>query len=92
MIEVLQRRADLTAILDVTHPEPLVKDSPLFTLPNVILTPHIAGSLDGECARMGRYMVEELERGFVQQAEKLKWAKVTREYGRPIRRIGRSDF
>jgi phosphoglycerate dehydrogenase-like enzyme len=29
---------------------------------NVIVTPHIAGSLDGECARMGRWMVDELRR------------------------------
>ncbi len=29
--------------LDVTDPEPLPSDSPLWTLPNVILTPHIAG-------------------------------------------------
>jgi phosphoglycerate dehydrogenase-like enzyme len=34
----------------------------LYTLPNVLLTPHIAGSVGTECRRMGRYMVEELER------------------------------
>ena len=62
MIEVLRVRPDLTAVLDVTYPEPPPPSSPLFDLPNVILTPHIAGSLDGECERMGRWMVDEIRR------------------------------
>lgn len=62
MIEVLERRPDLTAVLDVTYPEPPAADSPLYTLPNVFLTPHIAGSMDNECRRMGRYMVDEFDR------------------------------
>lgn len=62
MIDVLKRRPDLQAVLDVTAPEPPPPDSPLYTLPNVMLTPHIAGSVGKECRRMGRYMVEELER------------------------------
>ncbi len=43
-------------------PEPPAPDSPLFTLPNVILTPHIAGSLGPECLRLGRMMVAEADR------------------------------
>lgn len=62
LIDVLKNRPDLTAILDVTHPEPPVSDSPLRTLDNVILTPHIAGSLGSEITRMGLWMVEELNR------------------------------
>ena len=62
MVEVLQQRPDLSAVLDVTDPEPPVANSPLYTLPNVLLTPHIAGSMARECRRMGRYMVEELDR------------------------------
>jgi phosphoglycerate dehydrogenase-like enzyme len=73
LIEVLQRRADLTAWLDVTYPkEPPAPESPLWTLPNVILTPHIAGSQDGECRRMGRLMIEEYDRWA--RGEKLQWA------------------
>ena len=62
MIEVLSMRRDLQAVLDVTYPEPPAADSPLYTLENVVLTPHIAGSAGAECRRMGRYMVEELQR------------------------------
>ncbi|CAN5431553.1 hydroxyacid dehydrogenase [soil metagenome] len=62
MIEVLKERSDLWAVLDVTHPEPPGPASPLWELPNVILTPHIAGSIQGECRRMGRVVVDELNR------------------------------
>ena len=59
LIEVLTQRPDLTAILDVTYPEPPEEGSPLYTLPNCILTPHIAGSSGNEVRRMGVYMQEE---------------------------------
>lgn len=52
----------LGAILDVTDPEPLPPDSPLYDLPNVLLTPHIAGSQGNELRRLGATAVEELER------------------------------
>lgn len=59
LCSVLMRRTDLTAILDVTYPEPPEKSSPLFDIPNIILTPHIAGSMGSEVTRMGRWMVDE---------------------------------
>ncbi|MBC8103981.1 MAG: hydroxyacid dehydrogenase [Cytophagales bacterium] len=62
MIAVLADRPDLSAVLDVTHPEPPLPGSPLYTLPNVFLTPHIAGSLNGECLRMGQAMADEMGR------------------------------
>ncbi len=62
MITVLKERPDLWAVLDVTRPEPPPAGSLLWELPNVILTPHIAGSMDNECRRMGRVVVDELGR------------------------------
>lgn len=62
MIAVLEQRPDITAVLDVTYPEPPVEGSPLYTLPNVILTPHIAGSIQNECRRMARLMIEDYDR------------------------------
>ncbi len=61
MIEVLKKRPDLTVLLDVQYPEPPEKESELYTLPNVFMTPHIAGSLGDELRRMGEYMATELE-------------------------------
>ncbi len=59
LINVLTERRDITALLDVTFPEPPLPDSPFYTLPNVFLSPHIAGSLSGECVRMAEYMRDE---------------------------------
>ncbi|MFI5707357.1 hydroxyacid dehydrogenase [Kribbella sp. NPDC051620] len=52
----------LDAVLDVTDPEPLPPDSPLLDLPNVFLTPHLAGAVGNEVARLGELAVSELER------------------------------
>lgn len=52
----------LDAILDVTDPEPLPPGSPFFTLPNVMITPHVAGSLGSETRRMSNHALDELER------------------------------
>ena len=53
----------LFAFLDVTDPEPPAPDSPLRRLPNVVVTPHLAGCID-DCSRMGEMAVEELRRFF----------------------------
>ncbi|GAB2859510.1 hydroxyacid dehydrogenase [Streptomyces deserti] len=56
------RAGRLTAILDVTDPEPLPADSPLYDLPGAFITPHLAGSQGNELARLGRTVAEEAER------------------------------
>ncbi len=61
MIQVLQERPDIQALLDVTDPEPAAPDSPLRQLPNAFLTPHLSGSRGLECRRMGEYMLRDLE-------------------------------
>jgi phosphoglycerate dehydrogenase-like enzyme len=43
LIDALQQRRIAAAGLDVTHEEPLPASSPLWTLPNVLITPHTAG-------------------------------------------------
>lgn len=52
----------LDAFLDVTEPEPLPADSPLYGLGNVFLTPHIAGAMGNEVKRLGRQAMSELAR------------------------------
>ncbi|WP_411093388.1 hydroxyacid dehydrogenase [Streptomyces sp. 049-1] len=52
----------LEAYLDVTDPEPLPPGHPLVTLPNVLLTPHIAGAQGTEVRRLGEYAVAEVAR------------------------------
>jgi len=52
----------LNAILDVTDPDPLPAGATLAELPNVMITPHIAGSLGTETRRMSAQALDELER------------------------------
>ena len=59
LLRALREEPGRTALLDVTDPEPPAPGSALYTLPNVILTPHIAGSMGDEVARMGEYMADE---------------------------------
>ncbi len=73
IIEPRALEAELTsgrlyAFLDTTEPEELPSTSPLFRLPNVFLTPHIAGSLGDETQRLTDQIVEELERYSVGRA------------------------
>jgi phosphoglycerate dehydrogenase-like enzyme len=62
LIEELQK-GRFFVFLDVTDPEPPAKDSPLRTLDNVVVTPHIAGCIEN-CNQMGELAVEELRRFF----------------------------
>ena len=72
MIEVLKARPDLTALLDVQDPEPPEAGSELYSLPNVHMTSHIAGSTNDEVRRMADFMIEDFQR--YANGEKLKYA------------------
>ncbi|TDC85676.1 hydroxyacid dehydrogenase [Micromonospora sp. KC606] len=52
----------IEAVLDVTDPEPLPIDHPLLRLPNVLVTPHLAGSQGHELRRVGEFAVAEVGR------------------------------
>lgn len=62
LIKVMRHRPDLTALLDVTDPEPPLPDSPLYDVPNIWLSSHIAGSQNDETVRMADYAIEECRR------------------------------
>ncbi|MBQ8146567.1 MAG: hydroxyacid dehydrogenase [Clostridia bacterium] len=61
MLNALEKRVDLCAVLDVTIEEPPVNDNRFFTLANVFMTPHIAGSQANEVARMSEIVVDQFE-------------------------------
>lgn len=78
LIRVLRARPDLTALLDVTWPEPPEPGSPLWSLPNVVISPHIGGTIGNEVTRLADCVIEEFE----------AWAA-----GRPLRyRVTREVF
>ena len=56
------KKGRITAFLDVTEPEPPEEGHPFYSLPNCILTPHIAGSFGNECYRLGRTTLDEIKR------------------------------
>lgn len=62
LCEVLRERPDLQAVIDVTWPEPPASTSALYELPNVFLTPHIAGSQSRECRRLGMWVIADFRR------------------------------
>ena len=64
LIAKLKNDDTITAVLDVTHPEPPVEGSEFYTLDNVVLTPHSAGSNGLEVRRMAQYMIDESKRFF----------------------------
>jgi phosphoglycerate dehydrogenase-like enzyme len=58
------QRGDVVAGLDVFDPEPLPADSPLVELPNVFVSPHIAGVTAESRRRFFSLMVDECRRHF----------------------------
>jgi phosphoglycerate dehydrogenase-like enzyme len=56
------RAGHIRAALDVTDPEPLPKEHPLWSAPNVLITPHVAGSVTRWEARAYRFAGEQIRR------------------------------
>ncbi|MBJ3784979.1 hydroxyacid dehydrogenase [Devosia sediminis] len=60
LIAALQRE-QIYAIIDTTWPEVPEANSPLWTLPNLLLTPHIAGATSLEIRRFGVAVIDSIE-------------------------------
>ncbi|KAF2013198.1 hypothetical protein BU24DRAFT_231980 [Aaosphaeria arxii CBS 175.79] len=62
LIKALETKQIRGAALDVTDPEPLPKDDPLWDAPNVLITPHISGSSVAYADRAFQVLHENLRR------------------------------
>lgn len=62
LVRALQEEPLRCAILDVTEPEPCAPGHPFYTMPNVVMFPHIAGSAVSEVLGMSDLCLEELLR------------------------------
>ena len=61
-LEAELRTGRISAVLDVTDPDPLPQGHPLLALPNVFATPHVAGALGSELQRLADLAITEIER------------------------------
>jgi phosphoglycerate dehydrogenase-like enzyme len=62
LVKALENKVIAGAGLDVTDPEPLPADHPLWKMPNVILTPHVASDADVDPGNRWLLMRENLRR------------------------------
>jgi phosphoglycerate dehydrogenase-like enzyme len=64
LIRALKENPTRAAFLDVTYPEPVPQDHEFLKMPNVFLSPHIAGAAGSshEVLRLADYMFDELKR------------------------------
>jgi phosphoglycerate dehydrogenase-like enzyme len=62
MMDALRRGHLAGAGLDVTDPEPLPPDHPLWDTPNVLITPHFTVALPGKTDRSVDVIIENLRR------------------------------
>jgi len=63
LVQALHEGWIAAAALDVTDPEPLPSDHPLFTLPNCLIVPHIGSATENVRRRMAEMAVENLLAG-----------------------------
>jgi phosphoglycerate dehydrogenase-like enzyme len=61
LVEALQQQR-IHAVMDVTDPEPLPADHPLWSAPNCAITPHIGGSTPGFIHRAFRFGAKQVRR------------------------------
>jgi phosphoglycerate dehydrogenase-like enzyme len=63
LLDTLERKAIAGAFLDVTDPEPLPADDPLWKMPNVIVSAHLAGRSQRDILRRGaEFFLQNLQR------------------------------
>ena len=62
LINTLKQKRIAGAAFDVYETHPVPQQSPLLSLDNVILTPHLGGATDGVIARHSRMIIEDIER------------------------------
>lgn len=74
------------AVMDVTEPEPLPVESPLWAMPNVIITPHVAGQAAWRIDRMTEMFCRNLRRW--QDGRPLINLLTDKRLGFPIRGAG----
>ena len=74
------------AVMDVTDPEPLPPESPLWEMPQVIITPHVAGQSAWRIDNMTRLFCENLRRR--RQGEPMINYLTDKRLGFPIRGAG----
>lgn len=64
LIAALEQGKIRGAALDVADPEPLPEDHPLWKAPNIIISPHISGLIEGYVERTFDVLAQNLERKF----------------------------
>jgi phosphoglycerate dehydrogenase-like enzyme len=79
LVQALQSGALGGAALDVTDPEPLPADHPLWRAPNVVITPHVSSESDLGFARVWEIVRENLRR-YAAGDKMLSVVDVTRGY------------
>ena len=87
LIRALRERRIRGAALDVVSQEPLPASSPLWTLPNCVITPHDAGYSPRAGERLAALFVENLER-FARGERLRNGVAKAQVWGTPLRRAG----